>query len=237
MMVGPLEGRFYCVKLYAIVIAILSVFQGCNGPDLNEIEISGKVRFARPGFILFQRMYPDRMVTLDTISLVNNQYFQFSHRIDTPDFYSLDFFGQQRVNLILNESNIDLIVDGNDPYGSGEIFGSQEHDLLKGFRNLMDSLKGDDQQKLFKFSVKKAIIEGDDKKVDSLALLGKEREKEKQKIYKEYWTNQPLTLSHLQGFTEISDTTFHINYINQLETVYPTSSWVDYWLNKYGLIE
>lgn len=180
------------IKLFKRFILLLAL-GACSTPE-NEVNISGEVKFATRGAILFQRLYPDSLVTIDTVQLRDNRYFKFSTPVDEPDYYSLDFFGKQRVNLILNKDDIHMIVDGNDPFGEGEINGSQEHSILFDFKDLIDSLSSSSTEKLLKFHLKKAIIEKNIEDRDSIQEIGTEWYYEKQQIYKKFWSNQKLTL-------------------------------------------
>lgn len=218
-----------------IVFLLLLYLVSCSAD--NTIQISGRVNFAKDGVILFQRLYPDSVLTIDTLSLINNQYLLFETKVDTPDFYSIDFFGAQRVNLILSESDIEFEVDGNDPFGKGRIYGSMEHDLLWGFREYQDSINNTQTEVDIKFKIRQAIIEKDTIKLISERNRQVDWSKTKNELYLEFWEQAPVTLAHLQAFTVVKDTAFIRETLKQLVEKYPTSTQVNHWYSMYFITE
>lgn len=58
----------------------------------------------------------------------DNSYSKTIH-LTEPAIVQLDFFGAQRVNLMVDHSPLEVNVDGNNPQGSVVIKGSPDHDL------------------------------------------------------------------------------------------------------------
>lgn len=68
---------------------------------------------------------------------------EFSQQLDTitPGFYRLNFFDTQFVQLILNENDVQLTVDGSSPTGEVEITGSPEMDFVEKVKTIYSGLQ------------------------------------------------------------------------------------------------
>jgi peroxiredoxin len=96
-----------------------------------DIVISGTVNFPLAGEISLRNLKDQTNSKKDTIKLKANKKFSKKVHLTEPGFYQLNFYGKQILNLILNKSNIDLVLDGNNPQGGVTMNGSPEMDLVR----------------------------------------------------------------------------------------------------------
>ncbi len=120
--------------LIVFFIAGLSAIGCSSSSEKNDggwdIILSGKVGFPSSGQISIQRMQPDGKGWRDTIVLKSNFTYSKKIHLTEPGYYQIDFYNQQRLNLILHKSNVEVNVDGNNQNGFAEIKGSPDHDLI-----------------------------------------------------------------------------------------------------------
>lgn len=95
-----------------------------------DITLRGKVGFPSSGQISIQRMQPDGKGWMDTIILKNNFTYEKKIHMTEPGYYQLSFYKTQRINLILDKSDLEVNADGNNQNGFVEIKGSPDHDLI-----------------------------------------------------------------------------------------------------------
>ncbi len=115
-----------------ILLALLGCSSGKEKANASgwDIIISGTVNFPQAGEIALTNLNAGTIAKKDTIKLKSNKTFAKKLHLTEPGFYSLNFYGKQAFNLILNKSNIQLIVDGNNPQGQVTVKGSPEMDLI-----------------------------------------------------------------------------------------------------------
>ena len=120
--------------LLVFFIAGFSALGCSSSPEKNDggwdIILKGKVGFPASGQISIQRMQPDGQGWKDTILLKSNYTYAKKIHLTEPGYYQLNFYNQQKLNLILHKSNIEVNVDGNNQNGFTEIKGSLDHDLI-----------------------------------------------------------------------------------------------------------
>lgn len=122
-----------------MLVVIFSVFAlSCKEEKPGwDVTIRGKVGFPLSGQITIQELKQDGTGVKDTIKLASNYTYEKKLRVTEPGYYQLNFYDRQRVNFILNKSDLEINVDGNDPVGFSEIKGSPDHDLIKQVQQVM----------------------------------------------------------------------------------------------------
>ena len=122
-------------------VGVMLILVSCNTSQKNddakdekkdgwEISIRGKVGFPQQGEIRLAEIRQDQQPPVeDTIQLKSNYTFDKKIRIKEPGFYRLNFYNKQFVNIILDKSNLEVNVDGNDSGGVFEVKGSPDIDL------------------------------------------------------------------------------------------------------------
>lgn len=135
------------MKYSAIFVLVLLVVLGCSNlksedvTDEKGITILGTVENPKEGLILLKAITKTAYETIDTVELKEDKTFSFVFS-GNPGFYRLDFFGAQAVTLILDESDIELHVDGTDPRGKFEVKGSKEYDQIIKFNENQQQVFG-----------------------------------------------------------------------------------------------
>jgi len=158
--------------LMVFFVAGLSAI-GCSSTPENkdggwDIVVKGKVGFPGSGPISIQRMQPDGKGWKDTIVLKSNFTYEKKIRMTEPGYYQMNFYDQQRLNLILDKSNIEVNVDGNNPNGFAEIKGSPDHDLISNVQRLAGEAQNTPEIAALTNEFNQAVAAKDDAKISQL---------------------------------------------------------------------
>lgn len=136
------------MRVFIFLLSALLVFNGCstngqqpNGDAARTIVLSGKVGFPQPGSITIMELKNNGQAWQDTISLKSNYTFSKKVTLKEPGYYRINFFNQQSVDVILDKSNIEVNVDGNNRGGFVEVKGSPDIDLVNKARGFMQALQ------------------------------------------------------------------------------------------------
>lgn len=122
-------------------VALLSVLSAC-GADGNGIVLSGKVNNPVAGqYIVLEEVKERNFEPIDTLYLDENNTFSHEVNIEGAGFYRLNFYNTQVVNLILDKSNIEVNVDGDDRGGFYEVKGSVDMDYMETVNKLMQDFQ------------------------------------------------------------------------------------------------
>jgi hypothetical protein len=220
-------------KNVLVIACLILVFVCCD--DAKTLTLKGEVRFATRDYLVFGKLNPEAIRVIDTIYYENLRYFEFMVELDTPDYYTIDF-GSQRVNLLLTGSDLEIVADGNDPFGKGSIKGSLEEDMLMDYRHFIDSLDATEWSSTIKSGYRDAVIRSDSQAIDSIA-----REFNKWLFYKhghmtDFLGRYPVNFGHLQGIGVLSDSIaadYKGKVFSELVKKYPTSRNVRHELKNY----
>lgn len=98
--------------------------------DTWTVTVSGHVTTPQKGQILIQRIENNGVGFQDTVTLKADNTYSKKLTISAPGYYKINFFNRQVVDFILNKSNLEINVQGNDPNGFAEIKGSPEIDII-----------------------------------------------------------------------------------------------------------
>lgn len=98
--------------------------------DTWTVTVSGHVTTPQKGQILVQRIENNGVGFQDTVTLKADNTYLKKLTISAPGYYKINFFNRQVVDFILNKSNLEINVQGNDPNGFAEIKGSPEIDII-----------------------------------------------------------------------------------------------------------
>ncbi|MEQ8926600.1 MAG: TlpA disulfide reductase family protein [Fulvivirga sp.] len=126
------------MKAISLIIAVVFFITACtsgNGNSQNQevegITISGVVSYPQSGEITLEKYENNQPVPYDTFQLDENYSFKKIVNIEEPGYYRLNFYNIQFVNVLLNEDDISVRVDGNNRAGFAEVSGSSDHDFIK----------------------------------------------------------------------------------------------------------
>lgn len=136
------------MRVVIILLSGLLVFNGCstNGQQPKDdaartVVVSGKVGFPQAGSITIMELKNSGQGWQDTIALKNNYTFSKKVMVREPGYYRINFFNQQTVDVILDKSDIEVNVDGNNRTGFSEVKGSPDIDLVNKARGYVQSLQ------------------------------------------------------------------------------------------------
>jgi peroxiredoxin len=156
------------IKSILIIFTIL----GCT-PDKEketisgwDIVITGTVNFPQTGKIFLKNLAS--VAKEDTVKLNSKKQFKKKVHLTEPGFYQFNFYGQQIFNLILNKSNIEIALDGNNPQGAVSIKGSPESDLILKVTDLVNSLESSPEVAALNEEFGKAATAKDEAKMSEI---------------------------------------------------------------------
>jgi peroxiredoxin len=102
------------------------------------VTIKGKVGFPQQGQIVIQELKTSAVAGWqDTIQLKSNYSFSKKLTLTEPGYYRINFYNTQVINLIVDRSDIEVNVDGNNPQGFSEIKGSPDMEVITQAQKLL----------------------------------------------------------------------------------------------------
>jgi peroxiredoxin len=159
----------YRITILAIILA------ACSGAPRKqeegwEVTIRGKVGYPQMNTpIVIRELRQDRPTTFeDTIQMKGNYTFEKKIRIKEPGYYQLNFFKRQFVTVILDKSNLEVNVDGNDPDGFYEVKGSPDQELLRQLQAYLRDAQGSEEAKALESEFQLAARNNDEAKIMEL---------------------------------------------------------------------
>ncbi len=155
--------------LFALILTNCSPEKKAEAVDSGwTIVLSGKVGFPQQGPISIQEIMPNGSGRRDTITLKKDYTFAKTVRLTEPGFYNINFFGRQAVNVMLNRSNVELNVDGNNQQGFVEIKGSPDHELINKVQRMMGESQGGAEMMALQSEFERAVAAKNEAKVAEL---------------------------------------------------------------------
>jgi len=144
----------------------------CSAPKKEEVKdggwdivLSGKVGFPQAGEISIQEIRQDGSVKRDTIRLRKDYSFAKKLHLVEAGFYAVNFYGKQTVNVMLDRSNVELNVDGNNQQGFVEIKGSPDHEVISTVQRMMSESQGGSEMMALQAEFEKAVAAKDNAKI------------------------------------------------------------------------
>jgi peroxiredoxin len=127
--------------IWAVVI-LISFLISCKEEKPGwEVTVKGKVGFPQSGEITIQEIKQGGNPVKEVITLNDNYTYEKKVRITEPGYYRLNFFDKQMVTFILDKSDIEINVDGNNANGFFEVLGSPDNDLINEVQKVMARLQ------------------------------------------------------------------------------------------------
>jgi peroxiredoxin len=187
-MIGPLKSisqkslvRSPLAHNLAFSFVVCALFFACNTSGKEEpkkeqmtapswfVTIRGKVGFPQDGKILIQEM-KDNAATAwqDTITLKSNYTFSKKVKLTEPGYYKINFYNKQVLNLILDRSDLEINVDGNNPQGFFEVKGSPDLELIRTVQERLAAVDNSDAVKKLNEDYQLAVKSQDQQKVAQL---------------------------------------------------------------------
>jgi len=148
---------------------------GCNQEKKTndngwDVVISGKVNFPQKGIIQIQELKVDGSGQPEMIELKKDNTYSKRIHLTEPAVVQLDFFGMQRVNLMVDHNPLEVNVDGNNPQGAVMIKGSPDHDLYTKVQMMYQGLQDAPELKKIEADFQVAANAKDEAKVDALRV-------------------------------------------------------------------
>ena len=170
-----------------LLVTIVVTFMACSSAKKEEgkgweVTVWGKVGFPQTGDIRISEVREDSIKPFeDTIRLKGNYTFEKKIRIAEPGYYSINFYNLQVVSVILDKSNLEVNVDGNNQEGFVEVKGSPDGDLVKQVQGVMNDAQKTEEAMALELDFQLAVRSNDDAKV--LKLQEKYQEVVMNKMY------------------------------------------------------
>lgn len=119
---------------------IVMLSMSCEPEKGWQVTLSGKVGFPKAGGEIKLEKLNNQDESAPQVIELNQSNYTYNQkvRIEEPGYYRLNFYGTQFVDFIINKSDIQINVDGNDPNGFVEILGSPDMELVKQVQALMN---------------------------------------------------------------------------------------------------
>ncbi|MEI9922073.1 MAG: hypothetical protein WDO14_25245 [Bacteroidota bacterium] len=120
-----------------IYFVIISLAIACTNKEKHadggwDVTVSGKVKFPKEGgMVVTQELTPLGEPKKDTVQVNSDGTYSKTFHLTEAGYYRVNFYDLQLVDVILDHSNIELNVDGNDQSGEIEIKGSPDYDLIR----------------------------------------------------------------------------------------------------------
>ena len=155
-----------------VLVLLISVFAiGCKEDKPGwDVTIRGKVGFPTSGLISIQELRPDDSGPKDTIKLKSNYTYEKKIRLTEPGYYQLNFYNKQVVSFILDKSNLEINVDGNNPNGFFQIIGSPDQDLINQVQQVMTRVQDSPELMTIQTEFSLASSNQDMKRISELQL-------------------------------------------------------------------
>ncbi|MDQ2658521.1 MAG: TlpA family protein disulfide reductase [Bacteroidota bacterium] len=139
------------VKACCLLLLALSLSCSTNGKEDGQsqdgswyVTIRGKVGHPQPsGEITIQELKDGGSGWQDTVGLKSDYTFAKRIKLDEPGYYRLNFYNKQMLTLILDRSDIEVNVDGNNQQGFAEITGSPDIDLIQHVQEMQAKINSD----------------------------------------------------------------------------------------------
>src|ERR1041385_6556684 len=132
------------ISLFIITLAVACANKEKKPAGGWDVTITGKVKFPKEnGHVSILELTPAEDKKTDSLTVNADGTYEKTMHLTEPGYYRLNFYDLQLVDVVLDKSNIELNVDGNDQAGEGEIKGAPDYDLI---RDVQQQLMGFDQQ-------------------------------------------------------------------------------------------
>ncbi len=196
------------MKKMNIVLVVVAFLYSCSSDSNSQeangsyITLSGKVVNPQPnGNIILSRYLSQSGGTevLDTISLNSDKTFEERVNVPAAGYYKLDFYGRQVINLILDNDDVEVNVDGQQPQGYAEVNGSSDHDFIQGAQMAVQRFQQSPEMRTLNEAFVAAQQANDAEAMDSLRLQYMEMDR----VFKRQLLKSADTMETSLGVVEI----------------------------------
>jgi len=158
--------------LWTVFISTAILLFGCssNGQEQKndggwKVTISGKVGFPQSGVISIVELQRSGQGWQDTIKLKSNYTYSKTISLKEPGYYRLNFYNLQMVDLIVDKSNLEVNVDGNNASGFYEVKGSPDIAFIRKIQTMQQAVQTTPEATKLGEDYQKAQQAGDQRKM------------------------------------------------------------------------
>ncbi len=135
------------MKKISYIIASLSVLISCSAPKEEGITLTGEI--ANPvegGLIKLELIRNDELTVADSFYVDATNKFSLKVKVEEPSFYRINLYGRKYVNLILNDTDVNIKADINSQNGEDEVIGSVDTDFIRSLITLQQNFQRSTQK-------------------------------------------------------------------------------------------
>jgi peroxiredoxin len=133
------------------------------------VTVRGKVSNPAAGQpITVQELKQDGTSVSQNIKLKPDNSYEVKLNLTAPGYYQFNFFNRQRLNIMLNKSNVELNVDGSNQQGYWEIKGSPDHDIISQVQAMMQQSQSSPEMQAIEADFQQAVAAKDEKRIAEL---------------------------------------------------------------------
>jgi peroxiredoxin len=133
------------------------------------VTVRGKVSNPAAGQpITVQELKQDGTSVSQNIKLKPDNSYEVKLNLTAPGYYQFNFFNRQRLNIMLNKSNVELNVDGSNQQGYWEIKGSPDHDIISQVQAMMQHSQSSPEMQAIEADFQQAVAAKDEKRIAEL---------------------------------------------------------------------
>jgi peroxiredoxin len=157
------------------ILLMFLLLAGCSSNGQQKapaggwtITLKGKVGYPQAGEISITELRNDGKGKRDTIQLKSNYTYVKKLNLQEPGYYKINFYNRQAVDIILDKSDVEINVDGNDPSGFFEIKGSPDIELIRTVQSIIKGVENTPEAQRLSTEFQKAQAAGDQQKMLAL---------------------------------------------------------------------
>jgi peroxiredoxin len=165
------------MRLVLVLLFSFSLLANCSpekkadNAEANAwiVTVRGKVTNPVNGAsISVQELKQDGTGALQTIALKAGNTYEAKLNLASPGYYQFNFFNRQRLNIMVNKSDIELNVDGSNQQGFWEIKGSPDHDLINRVQAMVQESQAGPAMQAIESEFQQAVQAKNEKRIAEL---------------------------------------------------------------------
>lgn len=165
------------MRLALILLFSFSILANCSpekkadNAEANAwiVTVRGKVTNPVSGAsISVQELKQDGTGVLQPIALKAGNTYEAKLNLTSPGYYQFNFFNRQRLNIMVNKSDIELNVDGSNQQGFWEIKGSPDHDLINRVQAMVQESQAGPAMQAIESEFQQAVQAKNEKRIAEL---------------------------------------------------------------------
>jgi len=222
------------MKRIALGLIAVMLIAACESKNGNELTVSGKVENPpQEGMMTISLLEQGRLSLKDTITLKEDNSFEYTMATGAPEFYILNIFNTQRATLILSNEDVEVIADGSDRNGKLEITGSEDINHLEAIRNMTEEQNAEVREINAQFiEARKADDQEKMKNIQDDFMIVQEKRKESIKNKVNEMLPSIAVIQAMNFFNPNDDFEFMQKVSAELEQAHPNSTIVQFYVKQ-----